>query len=168
MRGAEDSFITGFRLFRPLILLALGGRGNMRGAVRLMLFCCDAAAAVLAPPHIHSRVVFIRHGQSQFNADKRFTGWCDVDLTAAGRAEAAAAADHIISRQLHFDAAFTSELRARCSSALLYGLRLHVSCVPPALLCDPRLHVSSVPHLVCLHRSGTGDRVNSARAHPAA
>ena len=35
-----------------------------------------------------TRLVLIRHGQSQWNLDNRFTGWVDVDLTEQGVAEA--------------------------------------------------------------------------------
>ncbi|WP_180301664.1 histidine phosphatase family protein, partial [Xanthomonas phaseoli] len=36
------------------------------------------------------KLVLLRHGQSQWNLDNRFTGWVDVDLTEQGRQEAAA------------------------------------------------------------------------------
>ena len=36
-------------------------------------------------------LVLIRHGQSQWNLENRFTGWKDVDLTEAGKQEAQAA-----------------------------------------------------------------------------
>lgn len=38
------------------------------------------------------KLVLLRHGQSQWNLDNRFTGWVDVDLTEQGRQEAAAPA----------------------------------------------------------------------------
>lgn len=34
------------------------------------------------------RIALVRHGQSQFNLDKKFTGWTDVDLTETGKKEA--------------------------------------------------------------------------------
>ena len=37
------------------------------------------------------KLVLLRHGQSQWNLENRFTGWTDVDLTEQGRHEAAAA-----------------------------------------------------------------------------
>ena len=54
-------------------------------------------------------LVLIRHGQSQWNLDNRFTGWVDVPLTDAGRAEARRGAELI--RHLKFDRAFTSALQ---------------------------------------------------------
>lgn len=34
------------------------------------------------------RIALVRHGQSEFNLNKKFTGWTDVDLTETGRKEA--------------------------------------------------------------------------------
>jgi len=54
-------------------------------------------------------LVLIRHGQSQWNLENRFTGWVDVPLTDAGRAEARRGAEAI--RAIRFDQAFTSALK---------------------------------------------------------
>lgn len=55
-----------------------------------------------------SVLVLIRHGQSQWNLENRFTGWTDVSLTDQGRKDAAACAASI--NDFSFDAAFTSRL----------------------------------------------------------
>jgi 2,3-bisphosphoglycerate-dependent phosphoglycerate mutase len=52
--------------------------------------------------------VLIRHGQSKWNLENRFTGWVDVPLTEAGREEARRGAALI--KHLRFSRAFTSEL----------------------------------------------------------
>ena len=57
------------------------------------------------------KLVLLRHGQSQWNLENRFTGWVDVDLTAQGRAEAAAAGKVIREEGLRFDVAHTSTLK---------------------------------------------------------
>ncbi len=57
------------------------------------------------------KLVFLRHGQSAWNLDNRFTGWTDVDLTEQGRAEAAEAGRLLASENLTFDIAFTSVLK---------------------------------------------------------
>ena len=54
-------------------------------------------------------LVLIRHGQSQWNLDNRFTGWVDVPLTDDGREEARRGAALI--RHVTFDRAFTSALQ---------------------------------------------------------
>lgn len=57
------------------------------------------------------KIVLIRHGESQWNLENRFTGWTDVDLTANGQQEARAAGQLLKSEGYRFDVAFTSVLR---------------------------------------------------------
>lgn len=56
-------------------------------------------------------LVLLRHGESQWNLENRFTGWTDVDLTAVGREQAAEAGTLMKTAGLNFDVAFTSVLR---------------------------------------------------------
>ena len=56
-------------------------------------------------------LVLVRHGQSQWNLENRFTGWIDVDLTEQGRAEALSAGQQIREAGIEFDAAWTSVLQ---------------------------------------------------------
>ena len=53
-------------------------------------------------------LILVRHGQSQWNLENRFTGWWDVDLTAQGEAEARAAGTLLAAKAMLPDAAFTS------------------------------------------------------------
>ena len=55
-------------------------------------------------------LVLLRHGQSQWNLENRFTGWWDVDLTDKGIAEARAAGALMRDKGLDFDCCFTSVL----------------------------------------------------------
>jgi len=54
------------------------------------------------------KLVIVRHGQSQWNKENRFTGWIDIDLSPAGEEEAVKAAGKLDGCK--FDAAFTSDL----------------------------------------------------------
>lgn len=54
------------------------------------------------------QLVLIRHGQSEWNLENRFTGWWDVTLTDQGVAEARAAGALLRARGLDFDTCFTS------------------------------------------------------------
>lgn len=56
-------------------------------------------------------LVLLRHGQSQWNLDNRFTGWVDVDLTEQGVAEAKAAGRLMADDGLRFDEIHTSVLK---------------------------------------------------------
>jgi 2,3-bisphosphoglycerate-dependent phosphoglycerate mutase len=55
-------------------------------------------------------LVLLRHGQSQWNLENRFTGWWDVDLTEQGIAEAKAAGSALAKAGFDFDCCFTSVL----------------------------------------------------------
>ena len=57
-----------------------------------------------------SNLVLIRHGQSQWNLENRFTGWKDVDLTEAGEAEAREGGRLLREQGFDFDICYTSVL----------------------------------------------------------
>ena len=57
------------------------------------------------------RLVLIRHGESVWNQENRFTGWTDVDLNDKGREEARAAGRLMLAEKFEFDVAHTSVLK---------------------------------------------------------
>lgn len=57
------------------------------------------------------KLVLIRHGESQWNKENRFTGWKDVDLSEKGIAEAKAAGELLKAEGFTFDEAYTSVLK---------------------------------------------------------
>jgi 2,3-bisphosphoglycerate-dependent phosphoglycerate mutase len=57
------------------------------------------------------RIVLLRHGESVWNRENRFTGWTDVDLSGAGVEEARAAGRLLVGERFEFDLAFTSVLK---------------------------------------------------------
>ena len=61
-----------------------------------------------APAHT---LVLLRHGESDWNRENRFTGWTDVDLSAAGVREARSAGELMRAEGLRFDLAYTSVLK---------------------------------------------------------
>jgi len=66
-------------------------------------------------------LVLIRHGQSSWNLENRFTGWWDVDMTAKGEAEAKAAGELMAAKGLDFDQTFVS-LQTRAIKTLNIAL----------------------------------------------
>jgi 2,3-bisphosphoglycerate-dependent phosphoglycerate mutase len=56
------------------------------------------------------KLVLLRHGQSRWNLENRFTGWVDVDLTAEGEAQAARGGELIGQSGVKFDRAYASVL----------------------------------------------------------
>jgi len=57
------------------------------------------------------RLVLLRHGESTWNQENRFTGWTDVGLTDKGRAEAREAGRLMAGEHFEFDVAYTSVLK---------------------------------------------------------
>ena len=57
------------------------------------------------------KIVLLRHGESAWNKENRFTGWTDVDLTEKGIAEAEKAGQLLIDNDFQFDKAYTSYLK---------------------------------------------------------
>ena len=57
------------------------------------------------------KIVLMRHGESQWNLENRFTGWVDVDLTEKGREEAARAGEILKAEGYEFDLCYTSVLK---------------------------------------------------------
>ena len=57
------------------------------------------------------RVVLMRHGESIWNQENRFTGWTDVDLTEKGKLEAKDAGERLAKENFKFDVCYTSILK---------------------------------------------------------
>ncbi|MXP51048.1 2,3-diphosphoglycerate-dependent phosphoglycerate mutase [Pantoea sp. SoEX] len=58
-----------------------------------------------------TKLVLLRHGESQWNQENRFTGWIDIDLSYQGRIEAKEAANILKNQGFLFDFAYTSMLK---------------------------------------------------------
>ena len=67
------------------------------------------------------KLVLIRHGESTWNLENRFTGWTDVDLTATGVAQAKQAGQLLKDAGYEFDVAYTSMLK-RATRTLWHAL----------------------------------------------
>ena len=68
-------------------------------------------------------LVMIRHGQSLWNRENRFTGWADIDLSEQGRTEAREAGELLKREGYMFDVAHTSVLkRASKASSRIFSV----------------------------------------------
>src|SRR5450830_1452046 len=79
-----------------------------------MMGCARHLAFVLPlsePNHTMYKLVLIRHGESTWNLDNRFTGWTDVDLTPTGIEQAKNAGRLLKAEGYEFDVAYTSVLK---------------------------------------------------------
>lgn len=68
------------------------------------------------------KLVLVRHGQSMWNLENKFTGWTDVELSPKGIAEAKEAGKVLKEKEFLFDLAFTSVLK-RAEDTLRYILK---------------------------------------------
>eukprot|EP00928_Gymnodinium_smaydae_P080416 TRINITY_DN64112_c0_g1_i1.p1 TRINITY_DN64112_c0_g1~~TRINITY_DN64112_c0_g1_i1.p1 ORF type:complete len:360 (+),score=122.92 TRINITY_DN64112_c0_g1_i1:54-1082(+) len=87
----------------------------------------NAGGAAAAKPH--ARLIFSRHGESEWNVANRFTGWVDVDLSEKGVEEAKGAGKLLKEEGVKIDVCFTSVLKRAiktCDLALESAGQLHV------------------------------------------
>ena len=76
------------------------------------------------------KIVLLRHGESTWNKENRFTGWTDVDLSEKGLQEAAAGGDLMKKEGLTFDVAYTSVLKRAIRTLWLAMDRMDLLWVP--------------------------------------
>ncbi|MEB2314390.1 MAG: 2,3-diphosphoglycerate-dependent phosphoglycerate mutase [Sorangiineae bacterium] len=75
-------------------------------------------------------LVLLRHGQSQWNLENRFTGWVDVPLSEAGVAEAKHAGRLLAEEGLTFDVAYTSVLKRAIKTLWLVQEEMDLMWIP--------------------------------------
>ena len=63
-----------------------------------------------------NNLILVRHGQSLWNKERRFTGFVDIELTEKGKSEAEYAGQLIKELNIEFDAYFTSQLKRAINS----------------------------------------------------
>jgi 2,3-bisphosphoglycerate-dependent phosphoglycerate mutase len=75
-------------------------------------------------------LILLRHGQSVYNREQRFTGWTDVPLSPQGEAEAARAGRILRAEGLEFDIAFTSLLKRAIKTLEIVSEEMGLEWVP--------------------------------------
>ncbi len=88
---------------RPSLPEQAGTQGGRRPPLPFAVFCCRINRM--------KKLVLLRHGESTWNKENRFTGWTDVDLSEKGLIEARKAGEVLKKDGFIFDAAFTSVLK---------------------------------------------------------
>lgn len=84
------------------------------------------------------KMVLVRHGQSQWNLENRFTGWVDVPLSAKGSEEATSAGRKL--RDIHFDAIYVSHLMRAIQTLHYILLELTDNRIPIVYHEEKRIH----------------------------
>lgn len=100
-----------------------------------------------------STLVLIRHGQSQWNLENRFTGWTDVPLTEQGRKDARTVGVSL--KDFHFDVAWTSRL-VRANETLSLILSALSQTVPTEF--DSALNERHYGNLQGLNKAETAEK----------
>jgi len=106
------------------------------------------------------KLVLIRHGQSLWNLENRFTGWTDVPLTEAGRNEARGAAKKIA--HMRFDVAYTSAL-SRAQETLRIILETNGIDLP--VIRDQALNERHYGDLQGLNKAQTAEKYGKEQVH---
>jgi len=104
-------------------------------------------------------LVLLRHGQSQWNLENRFTGWWDVDLSDQGINEAREAGRLLSSKSYDFDLCFTSVLTRAIRTLHLVLHEMHQLWLPTAK--DWRLNERHYGGLTGLNKQEMIDRVGA-------
>jgi len=112
--------------------------------------------------HPH-RLVLLRHGQSQWNLENRFTGWTDVELTAQGEREAREAAGLLKQEGYAFDIAYTSMLRRAIRTLWIVLDGLDRMWIP--VVHSWRLNERHYGALQGLNKRETAERFGEAQVH---
>ncbi len=108
-------------------------------------------------------LVLLRHGQSQWNLENRFTGWWDVDLTDQGVAEAISAGAMLTARGFDFDCCFTS-VQSRAIRTLNLTLEAMGRLWLPVIK-DWRLNERHYGGLTGLNKAETIAKVGAEQVH---
>ena len=108
-------------------------------------------------------LILVRHGQSQWNLENRFTGWWDVDLTEKGVAEARAAGELLVEKGVLPDRAFTS-LQTRAIKTLHLALEACGRLWIPEVK-DWRLNERHYGGLTGLNKAETAEKHGEEQVH---
>lgn len=110
-----------------------------------------------------TKLALIRHGQSEWNLQNRFTGWVDVGLTEKGIAEAQQSGELLAGQDIDFDAAYAS-VQKRAIKTLWYTLEALDKMYIPVTK-DYRLNERHYGGLTGLNKQETRDKHGDEQVH---
>jgi len=109
------------------------------------------------------KLVLVRHGESQWNLENRFTGWTDVDLTPKGEEEARTAGDLMKKEGYQFDIAFTSVLTRAVRTLWLALEQMDMVWIP--IINNWRLNERHYGALQGLNKAETAEKFGDEQVH---
>ncbi len=108
-----------------------------------------------------SKLVLVRHGESLWNLENRFTGWVDIELSVKGRQEAHFAGLQL--KGLRFDAAFTSALKRAQETLKIILEEIQLTDIP--IFKDPALNERHYGDLQGLNKAETAKKYGDSQVH---
>ncbi len=122
----------------------------------------DSGKATLSEVYRMGVLILIRHGQSVWNAENRFTGWTDVELSERGVGEAERAGDLL--SEIRFGVVHTSGLIRAQKTAEIIMSRNNVSGKIPVMK-DQRLNERHYGDLQGLNKAETAEKHGAEQVH---
>lgn len=114
---------------------------------------------------MRSSLVLLRHGQSQWNLENRFTGFQDVDLSDLGRKEAAEAGELIKAAGIEFDTVFTSTLKRAYTTAEIALEKADQARLIPGIIKHDDLRERDYGDLTGLNKDETKQKYGEEQVH---
>lgn len=109
------------------------------------------------------RLVLLRHGQSIWNLENKFTGWTDVDLSEQGIQEARNAGELLKTEGFSFDMAYTSVLKRAIRTLWIVLDEMDLMWIP--VLCSWRLNERHYGALQGLNKKDTAEKYGTEQVH---
>lgn len=110
---------------------------------------------------MNHKLVIVRHGESQWNQENRFTGWKDVDLSEKGRIEAQKAGKSLLEQKFDFDLAYTSTLTRAIKTLNIILSEMNLNWLP--VIKDWRLNERHYGDLQGLNKAETAAKHGEAQ-----
>ncbi len=112
-----------------------------------------------------SYVVLMRHGQSQWNLENRFTGFKDVELSEQGIAEAKLSGENLKKAGIHFDLVYTSTLKRAYTTAEIALTEAGQGALASSLIKHDDLRERDYGDLTGLNKDETRDKYGAEQVH---
>ena len=116
-----------------------------------------------------NKLILLRHGQSQWNLENRFTGWKNVPLTEKGETEAKKAGELLKKHSIHVDRVFSSILERanRTAEIAIIHAKLNNLLENNKLImtCSEKLNERDYGDLVGLNKQETADKFGKDQVH---